>query len=539
MSILPPKPKKPQIIPVPLILVVVFIVAVIAWGQITSVPGKRLVILHTNDLQGQIMPFSEAGNKAELGGFARIAAKVQEFKESADNVILLDAGDTIQGTLFTKVFGGVYVGELMSKIGYNAVTIGEHDFDEGPEGLKNYIKSSSYPFLAANVDISESKELNGLIAPYVILDVNSLKVGVFGLITPDANLFAKTGPYVKIADPKEASRKVIDEIKPKSDIIIALTHLGITEDRKLASSVSGIDVIVGGGSKTKLSVPIIVNNPEGGKTIIVQAKNQGQFLGKLEVAVKDKKTSLVGYKLLPIDNSVVPEPKLAEIINKLQDKLEKESHKAIGSSNVEFDAIKSHIRTSETNLGDLFAQAIKEAFPEVDIALQNSGGIRGEEIKAKGNITMKDVWEWHPYENKIVLVTLTGKQVKEVIERGVSSLPISKGTFLQVAGLSYTVDLTGLPQELSSDNAAINFQGDRVMDIKVNGKPLNYNQNYRVAVNDFMVNGGDGFVTLAKAQDIVITNKSLVDVVVAYIKKHSPINIQTDGRIKVKGGLLK
>jgi 2',3'-cyclic-nucleotide 2'-phosphodiesterase (5'-nucleotidase family) len=552
MNKLPPKPKKPQFIPVPLILVALFILLIILIGHFTAAPGKKLTILHTNDLQGELLPFTEEidGKKVEIGGFARIATIVNDQKERNDNVILLDAGDTIQGTLFTRIRGGKDIGQLMSEIGYDAVTIGEHDFDKGPEGLREYIMSATYPFLAANIDISKSDVLKddsgtSLIVPYVIIDMakdnpdSKLKVGILGLTTEDANVFAKTGPNVEITDPKQAARKVIDEIQNKCDIIIALSHLGLTGDRKLAAAVSGIDIIIGGGSKTKLTVPVKVTNPSGNKTIIVQAKNQGRFIGKLDVAVKNDSIKLLEYRLIPLDESVTPDIKYSEEIDQLKKELLQEAQKPIGETKVPLNVIKSNIRTSETNMGDLFAEAIKAEFPEVDIALQNSGGIRGDNIIQPGKLTMKEVYELHPFENKIILVTLTGKQIKEVLERGVSNLPISKGTFLQVAGLSYVVDLTGLPQELTEDNSEIKTPGDRVISIKINGKPIDYNKEYRVAINDFIYDGGDGFITFKNAKNVTHTQKSLTEIIIDYIKTNSPISIKTDGRIEVKGGLLK
>ncbi|MEW5820111.1 MAG: 5'-nucleotidase C-terminal domain-containing protein [Cyanobacteriota bacterium] len=542
MSNLPPKPKKPQLIPIPLILAVLFVVFLIVWGQLTSVPGQKLTILHTNDLQGQLIPITEEvnGKNVEVAGFARIASKVAEIREKDKNVLLLDAGDTIQGTLFTRIYGGEPFGQLMSKLGYDAVTIGEHDFDKGPEGLKDYIKSASYRFLVANIDISKSKILTDKdIKPYDVIDINGIKVGIFGLATPDANVFAKIGTDIVVTDPKEAARKAVDELQPKSDIIIALTHLGLKDDRLLATSVPGIDIIVGGGSKTKLSVPVITNNKAGNKTIIVQAKNQGRYLGKLDLAVKDKNVKVLDYELITIDTSITPDVEFSAIITHLNKQLEKDKEKPVGSTNVELDGLKSHLRTGETNLGNIFADAVKETFPESDIVFQNAGGIRADEIFPPGKISEATIWEWHPFENKIVLVTLKGKQIKEVLERGASNLPISKGSFLQVSGLNYTIDLTGTPQVLTEDNSAIKFEGDRVIDVTVNGKPLNYNKEYRVAINDFLANRGDGFVTFANGKDIVYTNLTLTDAVKEYIEKHSPLNAQKEGRIEVKGGLLK
>ncbi|MGD9581283.1 MAG: bifunctional UDP-sugar hydrolase/5'-nucleotidase [Vampirovibrionia bacterium] len=541
MNTLPEKPKEKTLVPIPLILVIVFILIILVWGQLTSVPGKKLTILHTNDLQGQIIPLIEhdGAKQTELGGLARIATVVQEVRNKKEDVLLFDSGDTIQGTLFTRLFGGEYVGELMSKLGYNAVTIGEHDFDKGPDGLRAYIKASSYPFLAANLDIKKDSVLRGLIEPYVVLDVDGINVGVLGLMTEDTNIFANIGEDISVSNPKIAARKVIDELKPKSDIIIVLSHLGLASDKKLAEEVSGIDIIIGGGSKTKLSTPVIINNNKGNNTIIVQANNQGRYVGQLDIAVNDKKVKLIDYKLIKIESSIVPDVDFSAIITNLNDKLKEESEKTIGVTNVPLDGIKSHLRTEETNLGDLFADAVKDKFNEVDIVFQNAGGIRGDGVIGPGKISEATIWEWHPFENKVVLLTLTGKEIKEVLERGVSNLPMSKGNFLQVSGLTYAVDLTEEPQVLTEDNKAIKFQGDRISDVRVNGRPLQYTKNYRVAVNDFLSTGGDGFITFITAKDKDYTPVSLTDVVKAYIEKYSPLDIKTSARIKVKGGLLR
>lgn len=541
MNKLPENPKNKPLIPIPLILVIVFILIIVVWGQLTSVSGKKITILHTNDLQGQIIPLVEKVNQkqVEIGGLARIATMVQEIRNQKEEVLLFDSGDTIQGSLFTRLLGGEYVGELMSKLGYNAVTIGEHDFDKGPEGLKTYIKASSYPFLAANLEISSTSVLSGLIQPYVVLDIEGVNVGVFGLMTEDSNIFANIGKDILVTNPKVSARKVVDELKPKSDIIIALSHLGLAADRKLAKDVAGIDIIIGGGSKTKLSAPVIVNNSSGNKTIILQAKNQGRYLGQLDIAVHEKKVKLLDYKLVEIDSSITPDVDFSAIITNLNDKLKDAAEKTVGITDVALDGKKSHLRTEETNLGNLFADAVKDYFKSAEVAFQNAGGIRGDEVVGPGKISEATIWEWHPFENKVVLLTISGKQIKEVLERGVSSLPMSKGNFLQVSGVSFAVDLTEEPQVLTEDNKAIKFQGDRVSDIKINGQPLQFTKNYRVAVNDFLARGGDGFITFNSAKDSDYTSLSLTDVLYEYIKKHSPLKTETDGRIRVKGGLLR
>lgn len=539
MSSIPPKPKKQPLIPMPLVLVIVFVAIIVIWGQLTSISGERITFLHTNDLMGQLIPLVEDEvNKQEVGGFARIATIVEDVRSKEDNVILVDSGDTIQGTLFTKVYGGQQIAELMTRIGYNAVTIGDHDFDKGPEGLREFIKNASFPFLVANIDLSESKYLKGLFSPYVIIDLNGSKVGIIGLTTLDTNVFSKTSSDVVITSPKDAARKMVDELEGQCDMIVALSHLGLQDDRKLAKDVPGINIIMGGGSKTKLTTPVIVDNAKG-QTIIVQADQQGRYVGKLDIALKDKNVKIIDYKLIPVDYRVVSNVEISTTISNLYDKLKDEVGQPIGSTETPLDGMKSHIRTNETNLGNLFVKSIKAKFPEADVVIQNAGGIRGDGIMPVGKLTVKDVWEWHPFENKIVLVSIQGKYLKEILERGVSNLPRSKGNFLQVEGLKYTIDLTGAPQELSDDNNTIKFNGERIKDVLVNGKPLDYNNYYRVAINDFIYGGGDGFVSFKKAKDPVFTNVSLADVVIEYIQNNSPIKVGTENKFNIKGGSLR
>lgn len=529
---------KQKFIPLPLILVLVILVVFFLWQFLQITPGEKIVILHTNDLQGQLMPIKDNPNE-DIGGFARIATLVKQQREKNKNVILVDGGDTIQGTLFTKLHGGKDFGALMSDLGYDAVTIGEHDFDKGPAGLAEYIKSATYPFVVANIDTEGSKNLDGLFTPYVVLEKNGINIGIFGLLTPEANIFAKVGKHVKVTDPTNAAIKAVSELKDKADIVVALSHLGFTEDKKLAEAVSGIDLIIGAHSKTKIVTPVKVNTPNGGKTYIVQAKNQGRFLGKVDLIVSNDELKSIKYKLLPVDSSVAMDEAYESRILAMNKDLEEKANAVIGETTHSLDGLKSHVRTGETTLGDLFVDAIAAKFPEADVVLLNSGSIRGDEIFPAGKITMADVWEWHPFENKVILVDLTGQQIKQLLERGAAHLPISKGNFLQVSGISFTIDMTEEAQELTDNKDAIKFQGNRIKNIYIAGKPLEFNKYYRVAVNDFIYAAGDGFVTLNQAANVTKTNESLSDVVAEYVKNNSPLKMTTSDRITIKGGLLK
>lgn len=253
--------------------------------------AAKLTILHTNDMHSRIEPFpANAGRNAGMGGMARRANLINEIRKTHKNVLLLDSGDVFQGTPYFNFFGGELEFELMSKMGYDACTLGNHDFDNGLEGFDNMLPKAKFPFLTANYDFSKTR-LNGKTEAYKVFQKGPIKIGVFGLgielqgLVPD-KLYAET----IYQNPIEKAKEMVQELKSKScDFIICLSHLGYkyesekVDDHKLAEAVSGIDLILGGHTHTFLDQPTKYKNAEGHETLINQVGWAGINLGRIDV----------------------------------------------------------------------------------------------------------------------------------------------------------------------------------------------------------------------------------------------------------------
>ena len=515
---------------------------------------QRVTILTTSDLQSQITPYSTkvyidgVKTKVEVGGAARIAGLVKELKWRNGNAstLFLTSGDDFLGPVF-RAFGGIPTTFLWDQIA-DVWEPGNHEFDQGPEVLGKTLDYSTVPMICANLDISKEPALNGKIKPDVIKIVGNTKIGIFGLITPNVNILSNLGKNITVNPDLEAvSNAEIKKLKGEgADVIVALTHIGVDADKELASKVDGIDIIVGGHSHTLIQTPIEITTPDGGKTIIVQDGARAAYLGELTFYVGKRGIKSYKWTLHLLDSSVPSDPFTEKLVNYFEAKMP--PPEKVGESLVDLSAKKEVVRGGEAALGNLFADSMNEAVGTT-IAVDNGGGIRGDKVYPKGEITTATITQMHPFGNSIVVVKLTGKQFKEVLERGAAALhakndprdpkTIDTGAFLQVSGIKEIIDADKTPQQLDSTNSKIVVPGERVVSITINGEPLDMNKTYSVAVNDYMGHGGDGYVTLGNLPDSDknFTYVYLTDSLYKYIKAHTPISPKVDGRITIKGEL--
>ncbi len=512
---------------------------------------KKLTILTTADLQSQVTEFKTKvkinGKKVKVtvGGIPRIGYMVKKIKEERGSVIFLTSGDDFIGPYF-RAFQGIPETLFWDQIA-DAWTLGNHEFDLGPKVLGEALSYSTIPVLAANLDVTGEPALNGKILPYAIREVYGVKVGIFGLITPNIAMITNLGDNVKVdSDIKGVARKMVETLKSWDvDLVVALTHLGLDVDKELAASVNGIDVIVGGHSHVLMKDALEVRNPDGGKTIIVQAGARASYLGELQLEVGESGVTWYKWTLHLLDSKVPKDPVLEKMVVLTQKLLP--PPKPIGKSMVDLDAKKSTVRYREAAIGNLFTDAMREKF-NLDVAVANGGGIRGDKIYSKGEITTKTLQEMHPFGNTVVVVKVTGAVLKQVLERGAAALiapndsrgktdrPPS-GAFLQVSGVTFTIDLNGRPQQLDSESkpTRVAVNGERVKNIMVNGEPLDMNRVYTLGIGSFNAAGGDGYVMIknlpaSKKYDTAIT---LPEVLEEYISKHSPISPKVEGRITI------
>ncbi len=280
-----------------------------------AAPAKKgplkLTILHTNDMHSRIEPFPDNGGQwAGLGGMARRAALIKEVRAQEANVLLLDSGDIFQGTPYFNFFGGELEYKLMTQMGYDASTLGNHDFDNGVEGLQRQLPHAGFPFLVANYDFAQSA-LAGKFQPYKVFDKAGIRVGVFGLgIELNGLVLDRNFTGITCLDPVAKAREMVTRLRgpEKCDFVICHSHLGYQyktakiDDRKLAAEITGIDLILGGHTHTFLEKPEAVAGPGGHQTLINQVGWSGINLGRLdfEFAPGGKRGGLAQASVLPV-----------------------------------------------------------------------------------------------------------------------------------------------------------------------------------------------------------------------------------------------
>jgi len=462
-------------------------------------------VLFTNDTHGRV----EEGGYAGMG-FPKLATLVKDYRSKGD-VLLLDSGDTFHGQTIVNLNEGEAIVNIMNEMGYDAMTLGNHDFNFGQERIKELDEMSDFPLLAANLDPL-------LVEPYVIKEIEGMKIGIFGLATPETTY--KTHPKnvegLTFRDPAVVAQEMVDELSGQVDMIIALAHLGISEEseftsRKVAENVSGIDLIVDGHSHHALEEGMMVNN-----TLIVQAGEYDKNLGVVEVkmvdgAVEDLKASLVTKEEA---EDVEKDSDILAQIEEIKTENEEITSAVVGKTSVELNGEREYVRTGETNLGNLLTDAML-AKVDADVAITNGGGIRAS--IGEGEITKGEIITVLPFGNTTIVKKLTGAQLLDVVEHGVSQYPAHEGLFPQVGGIRIIFD---------GDRPA----GERVIDLKVQGEPIEYDGVYHVATNDFMAAGGDGYETFANTETVVEAG-GLEEVLMEYISNKGTVAPVREGRI--------
>ncbi len=533
-----------------LVLVLSFIVGVPSFAK-----SGTLVLLETNDLQSAVVPFKAKvyvnGEKVKkmVGGLARVASFYKEMvKEYDGSVVLVSGGDDTIGPLF-YYFHGKPEYRGMSLAGYSVVAPGNHEFDLGPAVYAEAIDHASFDIISANLKIKEPI-LQGKIKPYVIKNVGNLKVGFFGLMTSELPIVSNAGEGVGVeGDYVKVAKQMVKELKDKGvDVVIAVTHIGLTEDIKLAKQVEGIAAILGGHSHSLTKKAEVVDGPNGWKTVVVQAGARAMYVGKLVLPVDNGRPVIDGMKweLVLMDENIPEDAAVSSYLEPMIKAMDEKLSTPIGESLVDLDARKKAVRAGESNLGDFIADAFLWKF-KGDVAVTNGGGIRGDKIYPKGEISYKTLTQIHPFGNTVVIAELTGEELRKVLEISASALigpndnydgkkRTPTGGFLQVAGLKVTYDLTK-PPTIIDNNGNVEKWGERVVKVEVlkNGKwqPLDPKATYKVITNSWTGHGGDKYY-IFKKKGVYDTTMPIVDVMAEYIKYlGGKISPKVEGRITI------
>ncbi|HEX9857661.1 MAG TPA: 5'-nucleotidase C-terminal domain-containing protein [Paracoccaceae bacterium] len=506
----------------------------------TAAADYTLTILHTNDFHARFEPISafDSGCSAEdnaagecFGGTARLLTAIADARTRSNNSILVDGGDQFQGTLFYTYYKGKMAAEFMNKLAYDAMTVGNHEFDDGPEVLRGFMDAVEFPVLMSNADVSQEPLLADKLAKSTVIERGGEKLGLIGLTPQDTDELASPGPNVIFTDPVQAVQGEVDKLTAEGvNKIIVLSHSGYGVDQKVAAETTGVDVIVGGHTNTYLSN--VAEDAEGpyptmvGSTAIVSAYAYGKFLGELNVTFNDagEITQAVGEPLI-MDKTVAEDAATVARIAELAVPLEEIRNKLVAEAAAEIDGSRDTCRAMECPMGNLIAEAMLDRVKGqgVTIAIQNGGGVRAS-IDA-GPVTMGEVLTVLPFQNTLSTFEATGAMVLEALENGVSQVEEGAGRFPQVAGLKYTFDPAQPAGSRVSD--VLVMEGDAWV-------PLDPAKTYGVVSNNYVRGGGDGYKVFVNASNAYDFGPDLADVTAEYMAQHGPYTPMTDGRITRK-----
>ncbi|MCW2243826.1 bifunctional metallophosphatase/5'-nucleotidase [Azospirillum canadense] len=476
-----------------------------------------LTFLHINDIY-EISPIKGQG------GFAPLMTLLKQARQRDANAVTTVGGDFLSPSLLSGTTRGDQMIALFNAIGVDAVTFGNHEFDFGDDVLKTRISESKFPWIGTNVlSKADGKPYGGAVATWT-KTVGDIKVGFLGVITPETAHLSSAGPEIRFDNVKETAAAAVKALRDGgANVVVALTHLTIAEDRDLATTVKGIDLVLGGHDHDAISV-------YEGSTLILKAGHDGQYLGVVELAVSTK----AGEKgptttVLPTEwrftttAGVTPDAEVATLVRKYTDNLDTTLAAVIGTTETELDSRKDVVRTREASMGNLIADALREGL-KADVAITNGGGIRADALHPAGSkITRKDIFAELPFGNVGVLTELKGIDLMAALEHGVSKVEDKAGRFPQVSGVTFTYD-PKLPS------------GTRVTEAKVGGKPLDPAAVYRVATNDYMLKGGDGYGALTRGKVVVDPSGAVLmaTIVMDYVEAKKTVAPKVEGRIVAK-----
>ena len=496
----------------------------------------NLTILHTNDFHDRFEPISKYDGPCSaedntagecFGGSGRLMTAITEARERAGNSILVDGGDQFQGTLFYTQYKGALAAEMMNQMGYDAMTVGNHEFDDGPEVLRGFMDAVEFPVLMSNADVSGEPLLADKLAKSTVIEKGGEQIGLIGLTPQDTHELASPGDNITFSDPVAAVQGEVDLLIARGvNKIIVLSHSGYSVDQKVAAETTGVDVIVGGHTNTLLS------NTDGraegpyptmvGETAIVQAYAYGKFLGELNVTFDDEGniTKAEGEPLI-MDAAVTEDQPTVDRIAEAAKPLEEIRNRVVAETAEAIDGERGNCRAQECSMGNLVADAMLDRVKDqgIDIAISNAGGLRAS-IDA-GEVTMGEVLTVLPFQNTLSTFQISGATLIEALENGVSQLEDGAGRFPQVAGMSYTFDPKAEP-------------GSRISDVMVAGAPIDPEKTYGAVSNNYVRNGGDGYAMFKDAENAYDFGPDLADVTAEYLAKSGSYKPYTDGRITMK-----
>lgn len=478
---------------------------------------RAITILHTNDTHGHLFPFSYPNPPTadvdyarmtaikNIGGIARRATLVRriEAERPGNDVVLVDAGDALDGTPFSFEYMGEADFAAMSAAGYDIMTPGNHEFSASLQEFWRNVRTATFPIVSANIIDRSTGE--PALPEYKIVEIDGVRMAFFGLTTPNNYRAAREG--FEFLDPIEAARRLVPRLREQADVVVALTHISDSEDlsgeRRLAEEVPGIDVIVSGHAHVRLAEPVLLarrgQQPFAiGGTLLVQDYQWGGELGRLDLKLRRNggPFTIMSYsgRLIPVTSDVPEDPRTAEVVAKYYKPISAFYSQVVGEAAADIHHIHDNEGPTESAALNLVCDALRES-SRSDIALYNVGGVRGDLVK--GPIRVWDIATVLPFKNKLVEIEVTGARLKEAI------LKDRPG----VSGMRYRIS------------------HGRLVECTVAGKPVDDSATYRIAISDFML--GYLFSDIASYK---VLNDDYRQAIIAYVKAKKTVSPLRDGR---------
>lgn len=533
---------------------------------VRAVAGFELVLLHTNDVHARVVETSvHAGACSKVGqcfgGVARRATAVRRLRQQGAQrgaaVLLLDAGDQFQGSVWFNFYKGREAAHFMNRLQYDAMALGNHEFDNGVSGLMEpFLEQVECPVLSSNirVDAPLDSSFGAAFRPYTVLRLGEQRVGIVGYTSRETPVLSDPGPLLHFEEEVSALQRQVDKLQTLGvNKIIALGHSGFTVDQEVARRVRGIDAVIGGHSNTFLYTgpapslevpagpyPFMVRGAEGRMVPVVQAFAFGKYLGHLQLTFDPNGNVLqaTGNPVL-LDHSIPQDPEVLAEVLQWKHNLQNFSSQEVGHTLVFLNGSNEECRFRECNLGNLICDAMVNSalgFAEdgqwnhVSAALMNGGGVRSsiDETTSNGSVTMEDLLAVLPFGGTFDLVSLRGSTLKKAFEHSVHRYGQSTGEFLQVSGIQVTFDLSR-PAGMRVTSLSVLCTDCRVPVFE----PVLQDQVYKVLLPSFLASGGDGF-SMIRDERLKHNSGDLdVSVVSEFMSKRRVVTTAVEGRIRL------
>lgn len=471
----------------------------------------QVTLLHINDVY-QISPL----DKGTRGGLARLAALKDSIKAKTPNTLMTLGGDTLSPSVASNTFRGAQMIATWNAAGLDLAVVGNHEFDFGPEILQQRLGESRFPWLGANVTNKDGRLYSPLKASE-IRSFEGVKIGFLGVITASTAQSSRGGPGILFSDPIAVAKREAAKLRRQgAKVIVALTHLDMADDQRLAAT-GAVDLILGGHEHNVLE-------SLAGRTPVLKAGSDARSAFRVDLHINKRTGRLnhMDWELLPVTADIPPQPATAQVVAGFETRLSALLDQPVGETAVVLDARQEYNRNRETNLGNWLADVYRSS-TGADVVIVNGGSIRSNTTYGPGPLSKRDILSILPFENPIVMLEIKGKVLRAALEHGLALARESReaGRFPQVSGMKYSFD-------------ARRPSGSRLTQVSIGGAPLNDDSAYKLALSGYLSSGGDGYTMLLNQPFLISPENALSETaeVIEALVRQTPIRPGIEGRIE-------